>query len=110
MRNLKETQSGARGRAELFNQRLFQLVSLEEVNAKERSNPLNWKREKGDKVGHSNMLQQSQSFPIEGWEVRCEVSQRDGHDGHWTYICMFSQSKYHSNCAFFFYYINVKTF
>ena len=86
MRNLKETQSGARGRAEVFNQRLFQLVSLEEVDAKERSNPLNWKREKGDKVGHSNMLQQSQSFPIEGWEVRCEVSQRDGHDGHWTYV------------------------
>ena len=61
MKNLIETQAGARGRAELFNQRLLHLVSLEKVDAKERSNPLNRKREKGDEVGHSNMLQQSKS-------------------------------------------------
>ena len=81
MRNLIETQAGARGRAELFNQGLFQLVSLEKVDAKERSKPLNWKGDKGDEAGHSNMLQQCQSFPIQGREVRCEVSQsqRDRH-------------------------------
>ena len=79
MKNLIDTQAGARGRAELFNQRLLHLVSLEKVDAKERSNPLNRKREKGDEVGHSNMLQQSKSFPIQGREVSCEVSQRDGH-------------------------------
>lgn len=48
LRDLVKTQSRARGRAVLFNQGLFQLVSLEEGKVKETSNPFNWKGDEGD--------------------------------------------------------------